>query len=135
MKKYGTVSCLAGLLLMAGCVKKDDGDYCMTDAPARKVRYELFTNQNFSDNAEIIHFNLDMRLHNLIVFDSALAPMRIEDIPDSLHRIIIEKFVPDGVTDTLSVGFTYVIDNVGESWHQEIFPAGDTLKVVRFSFD
>ena len=136
MKKYSTASLFFGLLLMVGaCVKEADGDYCMTDQPIRKVRYELFTSKDFSGNGEIIHFNLDMQLHNITIFDSALAAMKIEDIPDSLHRIIIEKLVPDGVTDTLSVGFTYAIDEVGTSWHQEVFPAGDSLKVVRFSFD
>jgi hypothetical protein len=136
MKKYAIVSCLAGLMLVTGsCVKNDDGEYCMPDAPARKVRYELFTDKDFSGNSEMIQFNLEMLLAGREIFDSALAPMKIQDIPDSLHRIIIEKLVPAGVTDTLSVGFTYTIVDVGTSWHQELFPAGDTLKIVRFSFD
>lgn len=136
MIKYATIPCLAGLLLLAGsCVKNNDGNYCMPDAPARKVRYELFTDKDFTGNKEIITFHLDMQLPGRTIFDSALAAMKVEDIPDSLHRIIIEKQVPDGVTDTLAVGFNYAINEVGASWYREQFPAGDTLKVVKFSFD
>lgn len=138
MKKYLTITCLAWMLLMAGSCRKDDGDQygqAMGAPPVRKVRYELYTNQDFSKNQENIHFGLFMRTHDGSIFDSALAAMKISDIPDSLHRIIIEKLVPNCNPDTLIVGFNYVIDDVGVSSHQELFPAGDTLKVVRFSFD
>ncbi|HXD78107.1 MAG TPA: hypothetical protein VN616_09895 [Puia sp.] len=137
MNKYLTISVLSGMLLAgASCKKVDDGDYCMTpDAPARKVRYELFTNRDFSGNQDTIRFDLVMARAEALIFDSALAPMRIEDIPDSLHRIIMEKLVPDGIPDSLAVGFNYAIDDVGFSGFKDIFPAGDTLKIVRFSFD
>lgn len=135
MKKYALVSCLAGLLLLTGsCTKNDDNQYCMPDTPVRKVRYELFTDQDFSGLQELITFHVNMQLGDRAIFDSALAPMRVEDIPDSSHRIIIEKQVPDDVTETLAVGFTYAIDEVGNAVFREPFPAGDTLKIVRFSF-
>jgi hypothetical protein len=138
MKKFFTISALAGTLLTAGACKKVGGDEygeIIGGQPARVVRYELYTRENFSGNQETIHFGLYMRTNVREVFDSALAVMKIEDIPDSLHRIIIERQVPEGVTDTLAVGFSYAIDGVGVSWYQDLLPAGDTLKVVRFSFD
>ena len=100
----------------------------------RKVRYELYTNENFSGNRDNVQFKLYMKNSRKPIFDSLLAPMKIEDIPDSLHRIIIEKFVPGNDTSSLAVGFIYNIEGVGISSHLDRFPAGDTLKVVRYPF-
>ena len=60
--------------------------------------------------------------------------MKIEEIPDSLHKIVVEKFVPGNDTATLVVGFEYYIENVGYSWYLEEFPAKDTFKLLRYSF-
>jgi hypothetical protein len=137
MKNYFSTAALVGLLVITSSCRKDDGceyDDASMGMPERRVRYELFTRDDFSGNAETIFFSLFMRKGSQPVFDSALAPMRVEDIPDSLHRIIIEKPVPDGITDTLIVGINYSIEDVGTSWHEELFPANDTFKLLRFSF-
>jgi hypothetical protein len=60
--------------------------------------------------------------------------MKIKDIPDSNHRIIIEKIAPDNETSTLVVGFNYQIETVGYSWYLDTFPATDTFKLLRYSF-
>jgi hypothetical protein len=60
--------------------------------------------------------------------------MKIKDIPDSNHRIIIEKLAPDNDTATLVVGFNYQIENVGFSWYLDTFRAGNTFKLLRYSF-
>ena len=75
--------------------------------PPRKVRYELYTNEDFSDDQKNILFSIFMRNGQKTIFDSPLATMKIKDIPDSNHRIIIEKLVPDSDTSTLVVGFNY----------------------------
>jgi hypothetical protein len=68
------------------------------------------------------------------VFDSSLATMKIHDIPDSLHRIIIQKVVPGNNTSRLKVGFVYNIENGGISWYFEEFPSSDIFKVVKYDF-
>jgi hypothetical protein len=60
--------------------------------------------------------------------------MKIKDIPDSNHRIIIEKLAPDNDISTLVVGFNYQIENVGISWFLDTFAAGNTFKLLRYSF-
>jgi hypothetical protein len=102
--------------------------------PVRKVRYELYTNENFSDNAENIQFSIFMRNPVKTIFDSALAVMKIRDIPDFDHRLTIEKSVPGNDTSTLTVGFLYQIEQVGISWYVEPFPAHDTLREIIYSF-
>jgi hypothetical protein len=102
--------------------------------PPRKVRYELYTNEDFSDDQKNILFSIFMRNGQKTIFDSPLAKMKIKDIPDSNHRIIIEKMAPDNDTSTLVVGFNYQIENVGYSWYLESFPAVDTFKVLRYPF-
>ena len=102
--------------------------------PARKVRYELYTKEDFAGEQANIQFSIFMKTAQRTIFDSTLATMKIQDIPDSLHRIIIEKWVPGNDTSTLAVGFDYQIENVGISWYLDTFPAGDTLKVMKYPF-
>jgi hypothetical protein len=137
MKRYIAVVGLAGMLLTAGSCRKDDtGGYEESGPRAiRKVRYELFTKADNSTNEETIRFDLVMRKGAHVLFDSALAPMKIKDIPDSLHPLVFEKTVPEGIRDTIVASFDYDIENVGHFWYLEPFPAGDTLKILRFSFD
>jgi hypothetical protein len=119
------------LLIVVSC-KKDQPNAKIN--PPRKVRYELYTNEDFSDNQQNILFSIFMRNGQKTIFDSPLAKMKIKDIPESIHRIIIEKMVPDNDTSTLVVGFNYQIENVGSSWYLETFPAVDTFKVLRYPF-
>lgn len=100
----------------------------------RFVRYELYTNEDFTGNRANIRFSLFMRANEKTIFDSSLATMQIKDIPDSTHRIIIEKQVPGNDPSTLTVGFNYEIENVGMSWYLESFSMGDSLKVLRYPF-
>src|SRR6266700_5642225 len=109
MKTYVSVVAFAVMVVMASCKKdhwpvygKDKGN-----SPARKVRFELYTNENFASDQKNIQFSLFMRTSGRTIFDSALATMKIANIPDSLHRIIIEKYVPGNDTATLAVGFEY----------------------------
>jgi len=127
--KYFTI--LSVLLLAVLSCKKDQP---AKTNPPRKVRYELFTNEDFSDDAKNILFSIIMRTGQHTIFDSPLAAMKIKEIPDSNHRIIIEKLVPDNDTATLVVGFNYQIENVGSSWFLDTFRTGNTFKLLRYSF-
>lgn len=75
-----------------------------------------------------------MKNDRKVIFDSLFVTMKVEDIPDSNHRIVIEKAVPGNDTSTLAVGFYYEIEGVGISWYLDSFPATDTFKLVRYSF-
>lgn len=119
------------LFVLPGCKKYQDGT---KNNVVRKVRFELFTNQNFETDHKNIQFRIFMRNEHQTLLDSPLATMQVSEIPDSLNRIIIERQVPGNNPDTLTVGFTYTIENVGMSWYLEQFPAGDTLKLLKYSF-
>jgi hypothetical protein len=119
------------LLIVVSC--KKDQPAARTNPP-RKVRYELFTNEDFSSDQKNILFSIFMRNGQRTIFDSPLATMKIKDIPDSNHRIIIEKLAPDNDTATLVVGFNYQIENVGNSWFLDTFSASSTFKLLRYPF-
>jgi hypothetical protein len=119
------------LLIIVSC--KKDQPNAKTN-PSRKVRYELYTSEDFSGDQKNILFSIFMRNGQKTIFDSPLATMKIKDIPDSNHRIIIEKLAPDNDTATLVVGFDYQIENVGFSWYLDTFPATDTFKLLRYPF-
>jgi hypothetical protein len=119
------------LLIVVSCKKDQTGAKAN---PPRKVRYELFTNEDFSTDQKNILFSIIMRSGQKTIFDSPLAAMKIKDIPDSNHRIIIERLAPDNDTATLVVGFNYQIENVGNSWFLDTFSAGSTFKLLRYPF-
>ncbi len=119
------------LILIVSC-KKDLSEKIAT--PQRKIRYELYTNEDFSNDQKNILFSIFIRNGRKTIFDSPLAAMKIKDIPDSNHRIIIEKIVPDSAMSTLAVGFNYTIENVGMSGHLDTFPLNDTFKLLSYPF-
>jgi hypothetical protein len=136
MKTYKILT-IAVLLIALGSCKKEQASLSgenNNNSQTRKVRYELYTKENFAGIQENIQFSLFMRNAGRSIFDSSLATMRIEDIPDSSHKIIIEKFVPGNDTSSLVVGFIYQIENVGISWYLDKFPAGDGFKLLQYSF-
>jgi hypothetical protein len=70
-----------------------------------------------------------------VLLDSNIAPMTINAIPDQQHQLVFDKIVPAGhEKDKLVVGFVYDIDNVGESWYLDSSVAGQTTKIVEYSF-
>src|SRR5690348_7386498 len=130
MKKTLIVAALAAVCILYSCTK-DHGN--TGNKPTRKVHYELFTTEDFSEDHHDIQFNLFMRDSRRTIFDSALAIIKVKDIPDSLHKWAFDKIVPGNNQDSLVVGFTYRIFDVGYSWYLLGFPKGDTLKTVIYS--
>ena len=131
MKIYYLIIFPVLFILVVSCKKDQPG---IRTNPSRKVRYELFTNEDFSDNQKNILVSIFMRNGQTTIMDSPLATMKIKDIPDSNHRIVIEKLVPDNDTATLVVGFNYQIENVGNSWFLDTFSSGNTFKLLRYPF-
>lgn len=102
--------------------------------PERIIRFILYTKQDFSGNNHNITFSLFIRNHTRDLFDSALSSMKIKDIPDSTHKLIFEKKVPNDDGSDVAAGFNYTIENVGSSWHIDTCAAGQVFKVVDFPF-
>jgi hypothetical protein len=137
--KFPVLAVATILTIVAGACKKDNAPMQTAPPSGRKVLYELYTDQDFSTDLHNITFTLHMiNMGTRKTYDSSLATMQIKDIPDFAHRISIEKLVPanitNNLTDSFAVSFVYAEENVGVSWHTELFPAGDTLKLIRFNF-
>lgn len=115
--------------LISSC--KDDDS--IKPAASRKVKYELFTTSDFSQETDIITFEARI-VGKKVIWDSVLAPMQIKDIPSAVNKIVFEKEVPEDDNSELTVGFKYTIEGVGISWHNERLLAGEELKVVSFDF-
>ena len=142
MKYLSIVSilCVSTILIGTSCKKQITGS-AITDSALdnsknlRKVRFVLYTDKDFSSDNDSIFFKLSIRkARNQVLWDSMLAPMKIKDIPDLAHRLIVNKLVPGNDPSLLKVGFYYSIKNVGNSWHVEPFNVGETFKVVDFNF-
>ena len=135
-----SILCVSTILIGTSCKKQITGS-AITDSALdnsknlRKVRFVLYTDKDFSSDNDSIFFKLSIRkARNQVLWDSMLAPMKIKDIPDLAHRLIVNKLVPGNDPSLLKVGFYYLIKNVGNSWHVEPFNVGETFKVVDFNF-
>ena len=136
MKKFiVTISavCLVVVSMMS-CKKKYPSVNEMLPSTERKISFQLYTNQDFSANTSVINFSVFIRKANNILFDSALAPMQIKDIPNAAHKLIVEKAVRDNDNSDLVAGFRYEIENVGHSGFTDTSKAGNPLKVIDFAF-
>ena len=122
---------IAVVFVLASCKKYSSGNM-IYPAAERKIRFELYTNQDFSGDASVINFSIFIRNSNRTLFDSTLASMRIQDIPDALHKIVIEKTVNDNYD--LAAGFRYEIHDVGTSAFIDTSKAGNPFKIIDYSF-
>jgi len=101
----------------------------------RRIQFCLFTDKDFSKDRHTIRFTVFIQnARNKTLWDSALAPMQVKNIPDSAHRIVIRKKVPGNNMALLRVGFRYSIQNVGSSSYIDTSAAGETFKIVNFNF-
>jgi len=136
MKKHplAVLGCfaIAFSLVLFSCKK-----HTQTPSP-RTIRYILYTKQDFSDDDDTIRFRVHMHSTGITgrnLLDSFIAPMRISQIPDSMHAIVIDKNVPAGYENQkLVVGWVYDIDNVGESWFLDSLVPGENHKTVVYDF-
>jgi len=134
MKKIIIAICSALLAVLTGisCKKDYSSHDTSNSVTSRIIRFQLYTNQDFSANTSVINFSIFIKNGNKTLFDSSLASMQIKDIPDNAHKIIIEKTVADNLD--LAAGFRYEIQNVGISWHIDTSKAGNGLKVIDYAF-
>lgn len=136
MRFLSVVSVLCVSAILGTSCKKQTIDR-EPDSPGvpRKVQFLLYTDKDFSsDNGNILFTVSIKNSANQVLWDSVLPQMKIKDIPNLEHKIMIEKSVPGNDASPLKVGFYYSIENVGNSWHLDSLNAGETLKVVDFNF-
>ena len=112
--------------------KKDNSNSGIPSLQQRTIRFQLYTNQDFSTNTSVINFKVFIQNGSRTLFDSSLASMQIKDIPDNAHKIVIEKTVADN--SDLAAGFRYEIQNVGMSWHIDTSKSGNNFKVIDYAF-
>ncbi len=120
-------------LILGSCKKtypSNDGDPGLE----RTIRFQLYTDQDLSDETSAIKFSIFIRNAHTTLFDSSFAPMQISDIPDALNKIVIEKTVSGNGNVDLSAGFHYEIENVGHSGYIDTSKAGNALKVIDYPF-
>ena len=125
------VVAVAVVTMGPGCKKYASPPVMLAD---RKIRFQLYTNQDFSTDNSLINFSIFIKDKNGTLLDSALAAMEIKDIPDSAHKFVIEKTVTENNNWDLAAGFQYEIQNVGYSWYIDTSKAGNTLKVIDYAF-
>jgi hypothetical protein len=122
----------AVVLVVVSCKKQYSSGNTIYPAQERKIRFQLYANQDFSGNTSVINFSIFIRNTNRTLFDSAIASMRIEDIPDASHKLVIEKTVNDN--SDLAAGFHYEIQDVGTSSYIDTSKAGNLFKVIDYAF-
>src|SRR3954471_22709918 len=82
----------------------------------KTILFSLYTDKDFSGGNDAIAFTVFItNLRDQMVWDSALVPMKLKDIPDIANKIIVEKTIAIHKDSVLKVGFKYVIDEVGYS--------------------
>ena len=137
MKYLSIISILCGSIILIGtsCKKESTEEMWKKRSILRKVQFVLYTDKDFSSDNHTIIFKLTIQKPpNQILWDSTLAPMKIKDIPNVAHKLIIVKAVPGNDPSLLKVGFYYTIKDVGNSWYLNAFNVGETFKVVNFNF-
>ena len=137
MKYLSFISILCGSIILIGtsCKKQITDEGLEKRINLRKVEFLLYTDKDFSDDNHTVTFKVSIKKStNQILWDSALAPMKIKDIPDPAHKLIISKIVPGNDPSLLKVGFYYSIKDVGNSWYLNAFNVGETFKIVDFNF-
>jgi len=124
---------LMTLAFFAGsCKKYSSGSAASVNS--RKIRFQLYSSQDFSNNTYTIKFSIFIKDKDQPLYDSAFAPMLIKDLPDANHKLVVEKYISGYNDSDLVAGFTYEIENVGFSWYIDTAKAGNPLKVIDYDF-
>ena len=137
MKLLTILSILAVSTILVGTACKKQAIVREPENPAvlREVQYGIYTSKDFSTNNNNIVFTLIIaNSSNQNIWDSVLAPMKIKDIPDLAHKIVIEKSILAHANSLLKVGVYYSIENTGNASHVDNFNGGEIFKTFDFNF-
>jgi hypothetical protein len=128
-------SCVLSILIITSCKKNTASNTNDDLDTARKIKFTLYTDKDFSADNNYITFKLSIQKPtNQVLWDSILPPMRIKDIPDYMHKLSITRSVPNNDGSELKVAFYYSIENVGNSWYIDTSDAGQKIKEITFNF-
>ena len=131
-----SVLCVFTILIDISCKKQA----AIEDLPKntkvlRTVRFVLYSDKDLSADQDDITFKLFIENSKYeTLWDSALAPIKIKDIPNSANKLVVEKRVPNDDNSLLRVGFRYSIGGVGNSRHYDSIYVGEAFKIVEFNF-
>ena len=104
------------------------------DMIIRNIQFSLYTSADFQDDDDDISFSVVIQdLQNRVLWDSALATMKIKDIPNLEHKLVIQKSFSAN-DQILKVGFNYSIEDVGYSWFYDTCSVGVIYKEINFDF-
>jgi hypothetical protein len=136
MKCLQAISILWVLVIIGTSCEKQKTDHLAKGwVVHRTVSFLLYTDKDFSHDQGNISFNLFIEnSSNGTLWDSALAPMKLRDIPGAANKILAQKSIPDSVQSLLKAGFRYSIEGVGSSWYFDSVNAGQASKIVEFDF-
>ena len=108
MKYLSIISILCGSIILFGtsCKKQITDEGLEKRINLRKIEFVLYTDKDFSNDNHTIIFKVSIKKStNEILWDSALAPMIVKDIPSQAHKSIIEKAVPGNDPSLLKLAF------------------------------
>ncbi|MGC4034551.1 MAG: hypothetical protein QM764_01230 [Chitinophagaceae bacterium] len=123
--------CILFLVCLTSCNKDS---YQQSSNEIRTIKFQLYTEQDFSSDSKNITFTLFIRTHESVIFDSVLSTMKIKDIPAFENKLVFEKKIAGVYNSDLAAGFDYTIENVGESKYIDTSLAGNPFKLINFSF-
>jgi hypothetical protein len=126
-----SVSIFALFLLITSCTKQVE--VTPTLPLTRTIKFNLYTEQDFSTDNHNIIISLFIRNHTKTLFDSTITTMKVKDIPKLANKLVFEKKIFDDDSE-LAAGFTYYIENVGLSWHLDTIAAGQKFKLIDYAF-
>jgi hypothetical protein len=101
----------------------------------RKIQYILYTNKDFSTDEHAITFSVFARDDDRTLLDSAVATMKVKEIPAEANKIVVEKTIITKASTPLVAGFVYQIAGVGVSWYLDSVHAGENNKVIKYAFE
>jgi len=122
------------LILLESCKKTHPASDGAAPSVERTIRFQLYTNEDFSGETSVITFSIFIRNAHTTLFDSSFAAMEIKDIPGPGQKLVIEKTVSGDGNADLAAGFHYEIQNVGHSGYIDTSKAGNAFKVIDYAF-
>lgn len=121
---------------MASCKKENHSQQVdSSQDAARNIRFALYTSKDLSNDEEHVLFTVFIEsASNEPIWDSALAPIKMKEIPAFANKIVADKRITGYANKLLKAGFRYTIDGVGNASHYDAFSPGENFKEVEFDF-
>jgi hypothetical protein len=135
MKKIlvGIIAMLIVFIFLGSC-KKYSSPNTMDSGNERIILFQLYTSKDFSDETSVVDFSVFVRTAYKTIFDSAFTSIRLNEIPDAVHKLALEKTISGYDHQDLAAGFRYTVRNVGNSSYIDTSKEGNPFKVIDFNF-